>query len=72
MNSFSRPNENKHSLSGGWQPDHETMLRQAAERAMDFRRGLDDRPQRPGKTFTEIIEQHVKRAPAYIRVRTLQ
>jgi len=53
MNSLARPRETKTMLDG-WQPDHETMLRQAAERAMEFRRALNSRPQKPAKSFAEM------------------
>jgi len=59
MNDLSRRREPHHE-SGGWQPDHEAILRQAAERAMDFRRNLENRPQRPAKTFAEMRESFIQ------------
>jgi glutamate/tyrosine decarboxylase-like PLP-dependent enzyme len=56
MNDLSRPREIKTASSGGWESEHDSMLRQAAERAMDFRRALDTRPQRPAKSFAEMRE----------------
>ena len=47
----------------GWQAGHEAMLRQAAERAMDFRRTLGDRPQRPAKNFAEMREFFLEPLP---------
>lgn len=55
MNNLSRPRDVR-TASDGWQPEHESMLRQAAERAMDFRRALDARPHRPEKSFAEMRE----------------
>src|SRR5687768_4007160 len=62
MNSLSRPRDTKTALDG-WQPDHETMLRQAAERAMEFRRALDGRPQRSAKSFAEMRESFLEPLP---------
>src|SRR5687768_1954708 len=62
MNSLSRPRETKTMLDG-WQTDHETMLRQAAERAMEFRRTLDSRPQKPAKSFAEMRESFIAPLP---------
>src|SRR6185295_18359660 len=42
---------------------HEMMLRQAAERAMDFRSALDGRPQRPAKSFAEMRESFLGPLP---------
>ena len=55
MNDLSRPMEaNTVPLNHAWDADHELMLRHAAEIAMDFRRSLDARPQRPRKSFSEM------------------
>ena len=62
MNNLSRPRETRTALDG-WQPDHETMLRQAAERAMEFRRALGSRPQRPAKSFAEMRETFLEPLP---------
>ena len=62
MNSLSRPRETKTMLDG-WQSDHEAMLRQAAERAMEFRRTLDSRPQKPAKSFAEMRESFIAPLP---------
>src|SRR6185295_3955830 len=62
MNELSRRRENPMAL-GGWQPEHEMMLRQAAERAMDFRGALDGRPQRPAKSFAEMRESFLGPLP---------
>ena len=39
------------------------MLRQAAERAMEFRRTLDSRPQKPAKSFAEMRESFIAPLP---------
>ena len=39
------------------------MLRQAAELAVDFRRALDSRPQKPAKTFAEMRESFIAPLP---------
>jgi glutamate/tyrosine decarboxylase-like PLP-dependent enzyme len=62
MNNLSRPREPR-TMADGWQSEHETMLRQAAERAMDFRRALDARPQRPAKSFAEMRESFLLPLP---------
>jgi len=62
MNSLPRPKEARTAMDG-WQPDHDAMLRQAAEHAMAFRRALDDRAQRPAKTFAEMRESFLLPVP---------
>lgn len=39
-----------------WNADHETLLKSAAAHALAFRRSLQDRRQRPEKTFAEMRE----------------
>jgi glutamate/tyrosine decarboxylase-like PLP-dependent enzyme len=55
MNDLSITTEAQESrLSHAWGADHEVMLRHAAGIAMSFRRALDERPQRPAKSFAEM------------------
>jgi len=55
MNDVSRRRESRAAQpAGAWQPDHELMLRHAAEIALSFRRSLGERPQRPAKGFAEM------------------
>jgi glutamate/tyrosine decarboxylase-like PLP-dependent enzyme len=62
MNNLSRPRETVTAMDG-WKPEHEAMLRQAAERAMEFRRALDGRPQKPAKSFTEMRASFIEPLP---------
>jgi glutamate/tyrosine decarboxylase-like PLP-dependent enzyme len=51
-------------LSHTWEADHELMLRHAAEIAMSFRRSLDERPQKPAKSFAEMRRAFAMPLPA--------
>ena len=62
MNDLSRPRELKTGTTG-WKPDHDAMLRQAAERAMSFRRALDSRPQKPARSFAEMRKSFIAPLP---------
>src|SRR5262245_37863090 len=62
MNNLSRPRETR-TMPDGWQSEHESMLHQAAERAMDFRRALDASPQRPARSFAEMRESFLAPLP---------
>ncbi|MET1028163.1 MAG: aminotransferase class V-fold PLP-dependent enzyme [Dongiaceae bacterium] len=42
--------------ANAWNADHEIMLKAAADHALAFRRTLQDRPQRPAKTFAAMRE----------------
>src|SRR5690349_16082141 len=46
-----------------WHADHELMLRHAAEMAMDFRRSLSERPQKPAKSFGEMRQAFASPLP---------
>jgi glutamate/tyrosine decarboxylase-like PLP-dependent enzyme len=62
MNNLSPPRETRTTLDG-WQPAHESALRWAAQRAMEFRRALEDHPQRPARTFAEMREAFIEPLP---------
>jgi glutamate/tyrosine decarboxylase-like PLP-dependent enzyme len=62
MNDLSRPRATKTGATG-WKPEHDAMLRQAAELAMGFRRALDSRPQKPAKSFAEMRESFITPLP---------
>ena len=62
MNDLSRPRETK-TGTAGWKPEHDAMLRQAAELAMGFRRALDSRPQKPARSFAEMRESSIAPLP---------
>ncbi|WP_162917047.1 pyridoxal phosphate-dependent decarboxylase family protein [Dongia deserti] len=50
-------------LRHAWDADHELMLRQAAEIAMDFRRSLNERFQRPERSFVEMRQSFAAPLP---------
>lgn len=64
MNDVSRRRESRAAqLAGAWHPDHELMLRHAAEIALSFRRSLGERPQRPARGFAEMRQAFAARLP---------
>ena len=68
MNNVSRtrrPAVPHEEMSGSdvWSHEHETMLRQAAELALNFRRSLGDAPQRPAKTLSDLRQAFAASLP---------
>jgi glutamate/tyrosine decarboxylase-like PLP-dependent enzyme len=53
----------KTEASGAWSEEHARALQLAAARAIEFRRTLHDRPQRPEKTYAEMRALFRKAVP---------
>ena len=49
----------------GWRHEHEAALRHAMELALDFRRSLADRPQRPAKSFSDMRQVFAAPVPEH-------